>query len=154
MAYSIRKAAVIGAGTMGSGIAALLAGVGVPTVLLDIPGKDTTPDSPFKERNAPALNGVQRLKKSLKSKRPEVYHVDDLNLISIGNTEDHLDKLSDADWVVEVVIEKLDIKRALFGKLQEVVKPDAILSTNTSGLPIADIAEGMGNDFTCRFMGT
>ncbi|MEO1664468.1 MAG: 3-hydroxyacyl-CoA dehydrogenase NAD-binding domain-containing protein [Chloroflexota bacterium] len=151
MTYSIKKSGVVGAGTMGSGIAALLAGVGVPTVLLDIPGKDTTPDDDFKTRNAPALAGVQRLKKS---RPPEVYDLADLDLISVGNTEDNLDMLADADWVVEVIIEKLDIKRALFSKLQEVVKPDAILSTNTSGLPIADIAEGMGENFTRRFMGT
>jgi 3-hydroxyacyl-CoA dehydrogenase len=154
MTYTIRKAGVIGAGTMGSGIAGLLAGVGIPTVMLDIPGKDSTPDSPSKQRNAPALAGVDRLTRSMKGKVQELYHLDDLNLITVGNTEDDLDLLSDADWVIEVVVERLDIKRALFGKLQEVAKPNAILSTNTSGLPIADIAEGMGDDFTRRFMGT
>jgi 3-hydroxyacyl-CoA dehydrogenase len=154
MAYSIQKAGVIGAGTMGSGIAALLAGVGVPTVLLDIPGEGTTADSPFDQRNAPALAGVMRLKKTLKGNRPEVYHADDLDLIRVGNIEDNLDMLADVDWVIEVVIEKLDVKQALFGKLQEVVREDTILSTNTSGLPIADIAAEMDASFTRRFMGT
>jgi 3-hydroxyacyl-CoA dehydrogenase len=154
MTYTIQKAGVVGAGTMGSGIAALLAGVGIPTVLLDIPGKGTTPDSPTKQRNAPALAGINRLKKSMKGKRPELYHENDLSLITVGNTEDNLDLLDDADWVIEVVIEKLEIKRALFSKLHEVVKPGAILSTNTSGIPIADIADGMSDNFTRRFMGT
>jgi 3-hydroxyacyl-CoA dehydrogenase len=154
MLYSIQKVGVIGAGTMGSGIAAVLAGVGIPTVLLDIPGKDTTPDSDLKARNAPALAGVQRLKKSLMGKRPELYHADDLDLLTVGNLDDNLDMLADADWVVEVVVEKLDVKRSLFGKLAEVVREDTILSTNTSGLPIADIAEGMDEGFTRRFMGT
>jgi len=90
----------------------------------------------------------------MKGKRPELYHADDLDLITVGNIEDDLDMLGDADWVIEVVVEKLDVKRSLFGKLQEAVKPSAILSTNTSGIPIADIAEDMGDDFTRRFMGT
>jgi 3-hydroxyacyl-CoA dehydrogenase len=151
MAYSIHKAGVVGAGTMGSGIAALLAGVGIPTTLLDIPAPGTLPDSDFKARHGPALAALERLKKS---RPPELFAADDLDNITVGNTEDHLDWLSDADWVVEVVVEKLDVKRALFAKLQAVARPDAILSTNTSGLPIRDIAEGMGPDFTKRFMGT
>lgn len=151
MAYLIQKAGVIGAGTMGSGIAALLAGVGIPTVLLDIPAPDTTADSPAKARNAFALKGVDRLKKSRPS---EVFTASDLELITVGNTEDDLHLLADVDWVIEVVVEKLDIKQALFRRLVAVVKADAILSTNTSGLPIRDIANGMGDEFTRRFMGT
>lgn len=151
MHYSIRKAGVIGAGTMGSGIAALLAGVGIPTVLLDIPAPDTqSGDAPHK-RNAFALKGLERLKKSRPS---ELFDAADIDLISVGNTEDNLSMLADADWVIEVVVEKLDVKRALFTKLAEVVKPSAILSSNTSGLPIAQIAEGMDEHFTRRFMGT
>ena len=151
MSYSIRKVGVIGAGTMGSGIAALLAGVGIPTILLDIPASESSPDDDFKIRNAPALKGLERLKKS---RPPELFDAADLSLITVGNTDDHMDWLRDADWVIEVVVEKLDVKRDLFGKLHEIVKPTAILSTNTSGLPIADIAEGMGSSFTRRFMGT
>ncbi len=151
MAYSIQKAGVVGAGTMGSGIAALLAGVGVQTILLDVPAPDTTPDDDFHTRNVPALGALGRLKKS---RPPELYATSDLDNMTVGNTEDHLNWLGDADWIVEVVVEKLDVKRALFAKLQEVARPDAILSTNTSGLPIQDIAAGMGADFTRRFMGT
>ncbi|MFZ4816994.1 MAG: 3-hydroxyacyl-CoA dehydrogenase family protein, partial [Phototrophicaceae bacterium] len=151
MTYRIQKAAVIGAGTMGSAIAALLAGVGVPTMLLDIPAPDSAVGDKPAKRNAFALKGIERLKNSRPS---ELYEPADLDLITPGNTEDHLHLLADADWVVEVVIEKLDVKRALFGKLAEVVKPNAILSSNTSGLPIRDIADGMGSEFSRRFMGT
>lgn len=151
MAYSIRKAGVVGAGTMGSGIAALLAGVGVPVVLLDLPAPDTTPDAPPEARNAPALGGIARLQSA---RPPALFAPDDAALISTGNTEDDLHLLADADWVIEVVVEKLDVKRALFRRLTDVVRPDAILSTNTSGLPITQIADGMGQAFARRFMGT
>ncbi len=151
MTYTIRKAAVIGSGTMGGGIAALLAGVGVETTLLDIPAKDTQPGDPAAKRNAIVLGNLKRLQKM----RPaQLFSKDDLNRIHTGNTEDDLDKLADADWVIEVIIEKLDIKRALMAKLAEVVKPEAIISTNTSGLPIHQIAEGLPESFTRRFLGT
>ncbi len=149
--YSIRKAAVIGAGTMGSGIAGLLAGVGVPTTLLDIPAPETAPGDAAKARNAFALRGLERLKKS---RPPELMLSEDLDLITVGNTEDDLDVLSNVDWIIEVVVEKLDIKQALMARLLEVAKPSTIISTNTSGLPIHQIAEGLGDDFTRRFMGT
>lgn len=151
MTYSIRKAAVIGSGTMGSGIAALLAGVGVNTLLLDIPAKDTQPgDSPAK-RNAIVANNLKTLQKA----RPaQVYSPQDLERISIGNIDDDLHKLSDADWIIEVVVERLDIKQNLMAKLAEVARPDAIISTNTSGLPIASIAEHLDDNFTRRFLGT
>lgn len=151
MGYNIRKAAVIGSGTMGGGIATLLAGIGVETLLLDIPPKDTQPgDSPDK-RNAIVAGNLKNLQKM---RPPQLFADSVLNLISIGNIDDDLNKVMDADWVVEVVVEKLDIKRNLMAKLAEIVKPDAIISTNTSGLPIGAIADGLGDDFTRRFMGT
>ncbi len=151
MAYKIRKAAVIGSGTMGGGIAALLSGVGVETLLLDIPAKGTQPGDPPAKRNAVAAEGLKRLQ----SMRPaQVFNTPDLDLIHIGNIDDNLDQLADADWVIEVVVERLDIKRNLMAKLAEVVSPNTIISTNTSGLPIASIAEGMGREFTRRFLGT
>lgn len=151
MTYHIRKAAVIGSGTMGGGIAALLAGVGVETLLLDIPAKDTAPGDPFQKRNAVALNGLKNMQKA----RPaQLFHADDLNLITVGNIEDDLGKVSDADWVIEVVVEKLDVKQDLMAKLAQVIGPNAIISTNTSGLPINQIAEGLPGELTRRFLGT
>jgi 3-hydroxyacyl-CoA dehydrogenase len=151
MPYQIRKAAVIGSGTMGGGIAALLAGVGVKVILLDIPARDTQPGDPAAKRNAIVADN---LKKAQTSRPAQFFNSADLDLVSVGNIEDNLERISDADWVIEVVVEKLDIKRALMGKLVEVVSPNTIITTNTSGLPIHSIAEGMGHEFTRRFLGT
>ena len=151
MTYHIRKAAVIGSGTMGAGIAALLAGVGVETLLLDIPAKDTSPDDPFVTRNAIVLKGL----KNMQTARPaQLFHPDDLNLITVGNTEDDLDKVADVDWVIEVVVENLAIKQALMARLAQVIGPETIISTNTSGLPLSQIAAALPDEFTRRFLGT
>ncbi|MBK9125447.1 MAG: 3-hydroxyacyl-CoA dehydrogenase/enoyl-CoA hydratase family protein [Chloroflexi bacterium] len=151
MTDQIKKAAVIGSGTMGGGIAALLAGVGVDVLLLDIPARDTKPGDPAAKRNA-IVNGNL---KTLQSMRPaQLFSADDLKRITTGNTEDDLGNVANADWVVEVIVERLDIKQALMARLAEVVKPTAIISSNTSGLPIGDIAEGLPEPFTKRFLGT
>lgn len=151
MTYQIKKAAVIGSGTMGGGIAALLAGVGVETLLLDIPAKDTQPGDAPAKRNAIVNNNLKTLQKM----RPaQLFSQADLSLISTGNTEDDLHKVGDADWVIEVIIERLDVKQSLMAKLAEVVKPTAIVTTNTSGLPIHKIVAGLGEDFSRRFLGT
>jgi 3-hydroxyacyl-CoA dehydrogenase len=151
MSYTIRKAAVLGSGTMGGGIAALLAGVGVEVLMLDIPAKDTQPGDPPALRNAVAAEGLKRLQTS----RPaQLFSSADLDLIRVGNLEDDLARLADADWIIEVVVERLDVKRSLMSRLAEVVGPQTIISTNTSGLPIRSIAEGLGDDFSRRFLGT
>ncbi len=151
MAYHIRKAAVIGSGTMGGGIAALLASVGVDTTLLDIPAKGTQPGDAPARRNAIVNDNLARLQKM----RPaQLFSANDLNHIKTGNLDDDLEMVSDADWIIEVVVERLDIKQSLMAKLAEVVRPDAIITTNTSGIPIKAIAEGLGDEFTRRFMGT
>jgi 3-hydroxyacyl-CoA dehydrogenase len=151
MGYQIKQAAVIGSGTMGSGIAALLAGIGVEVLLLDIPAKGTQAGDPAAKRNAIAEGNVKALKKS---RPPQLYTESVLEKIATGNIEDDLKKVGDADWVIEVIIENLDIKRDLMKKLIEIVKPEAIISTNTSGLPIQAIGEGLGEEFTRRFLGT
>lgn len=151
MTTMIRKAAVIGSGTMGSGIAALLAGVGVPVVLLDIPAKDTQPGDPPAQRNAVALGNLQAMQKS----RPaQLFHPGDLDQITAGNLDDDLDLLRDADWIIEAIVENLDIKQALMARLEAVRKPGAIISTNTSGLRINAIAEGRSREFQRHFLGT
>ncbi|MEL6307264.1 MAG: 3-hydroxyacyl-CoA dehydrogenase NAD-binding domain-containing protein, partial [Chloroflexota bacterium] len=149
MSYQIKKAAVLGSGTMGGGIAALLAGVGVDVILMDMPAKDTEPGDP--KRNSTVEKNLKALRKS----RPAAFFSDaDMKRLSIGNFEDDLGKLADCDWVVEVIIENLAIKKSLMAKVAEEVGPDTIITTNTSGLPIHDIAEDLDEDFTRRFMGT
>ena len=139
MAYNIRKAVVIGSGTMGGGIASLLAGVGVEVLLLDIPARDTQPGDKAAKRSAIANEGLKRVQSS----RPaQLFAADDLSHIRTGNIDDDLDQVADADWIIEVVVERLDIKRSLMAKLAEVIAPKTIVSTNTSGLPIREIAEG------------
>ena len=151
MGYQIKKAAVIGAGTMGGGIAALLAGVGIETLLLDIPPPDSEPADGPRVRNSVVAGNLKALQKM----RPaQLYSPDDLSNIQIGNIEDDLQRVSEADWVIEVIVENLEIKRALMSRLVELVKPDAIVTTNTSGIPISSIAEGLPAPFTRRFLGT
>jgi len=151
MPYSIRKAAVIGSGTMGSGIATLLAGAGIDTTLLDIPAKGTQPGDKPAKRNAIVTDNLKKLQGS---RPPQLFASSDLDRIHVGNIDDNLNMVSDADWIIEVVVERLDVKQNLMGKLAEVAKPQAIITTNTSGIPIRAIAEGLGHDFTRRFMGT
>jgi len=151
MTYAIHKAAVIGSGTMGGGIAALLAGIGVEVLLLDIPAKDTQPGDPADKRNAIVINNLKTLQKMRPS---QLFSEHDMALISVGNTDDDLHKLADRDWVIEVVVENLAIKQSLMARVAAAIGPHTIVTTNTSGLPIHDIASQFGEDFTRRFMGT
>ena len=151
MRFHIRHAAVVGSGTMGSGIAALLAGVGVRVTLLDIPAPDTQPGDPPDARNAIVLKNLTALQKS----RPaQLFAPSDLELITPGNLDDDLERLRDADWIIEAIVENLAIKQDLMARLETVRAPHAIVSTNTSGLSIHAIAEGRGGDFQRHFLGT
>jgi 3-hydroxyacyl-CoA dehydrogenase len=139
----IRRVAVLGAGTMGSRIAAHFANAGVPSVLLDVAGQP--------KRDAPALQGIQNALRL----RPGGFFTDEkAALVQAGNFEDHLDQLADCDWVVEAVVENLDVKRALWRKVETACKSGAILSTNTSGIPLAKISEGFSSMFRRHFLGT
>jgi len=151
MTYHIRKAAVIGSGTMGSGIATLMAAVGLEVTLLDIPAKGTQPGDAPSKRSALVRDNLAKLKSA---KPPQLFSTADIDKIRIGTIDDNLGWLSEVDWVIEVIVEKLDIKRSLMTKLLEVVGPQTIVTTNTSGLPISAICEGMPEDFTRRFLGT
>ena len=142
----IKKAAVLGAGIMGSRIAALLAGVDIPTCLLDIVPKELddgdvkkglTKESP-QFRNKLAQMGIQN---TIGTRPPAMFIPEDAKLITPGNFEDHLHWLSDADWIIEGVVEDLKIKKELLQKVAPHIKPGAILSTNTSGLSIERIPE-------------
>ncbi|MGB0387071.1 MAG: 3-hydroxyacyl-CoA dehydrogenase NAD-binding domain-containing protein [Ardenticatenaceae bacterium] len=153
MSDQIRKVGIVGAGTMGAGIAAHVANVGLPVVLLDI----VTPGLSEGEQNKPAARNrvVQSLyKRMVKSKPAQLARADRGELITLGNVEDDFELLADCDWVVEVIIEQLEPKQALMARLEETCKPTAIITSNTSGIPINQIAVGRSDEFRARFMGT
>jgi len=153
MTRKIRKAAVIGSGIMGGGIAALLASAGVPTLLLDIVPFDLKDE----EKNDPAARNrivEAGLQATLKNKPALIMSKKDAALISTGNLEDDFDKLADCDWICEVVVENLDIKRKLFERIDGVRSANSIISSNTSGIPLAQISEGRSDSFKKHFMGT
>lgn len=159
MAYQIKKAAVLGSGVMGSGIAAHLANIGIPVLLLDIvPNKLTeqeeakglTLENP-QVRNKFAATALEKL---LKQKPAPLAAKQNLSLIEVGNFEDDLEKLKDVDWIIEVVVENLDIKKSLYEKIDAVRKPGTIISSNTSGISIEAMAEGRSEDFQKHFLGT
>ena len=143
MAYQIRKAAVIGAGVMGAAIAAHLANVGIPSLLLDI-----VPEG-AKDRDIIARTGVE---KALKARPAAFYSQRLARLISIGNTEDDLEKLAGVDWVIEAVIERPDIKQNLYSRIEQVIRPETIISSNTSGLPAHQLVEGRSAEFRRHFL--
>jgi 3-hydroxyacyl-CoA dehydrogenase len=147
----IRKVAVLGAGTMGSRIAAHIANAGLPVVLLDIVPPGTAPDTSKSERNKFLLAALDGLRKS---KPSAFYTADSARLITIGNFDDDLALLADCDWIIEAVAENLDIKHALLAKVQQHRSPGAILTTNTSGIPIASIASGLSAEAKPHFFGT
>jgi 3-hydroxyacyl-CoA dehydrogenase len=147
MTHQIQKAAVLGAGTMGARIAAHFANAGLPCLLLDIVPKDAAPAA----RNKLALAGIEAAKKS----RPAAFFTPALaSRISVGNFEDDLARIADADWIIEVVAENLEIKRGLLAKVAQYRKPGALVTTNTSGLPVHLIAEGLTEEFQQHWAGT
>ncbi len=153
MSYQINKVAVIGAGTMGGGIAAHLANIGIPVVLLDI----ATPNLSDEEKDDPAARDrlVQTLyERMTKAKPANLANKERANLITIGNMEDDFDLVADADWVLEVIIERLDVKQALMARLEATCRPGTIVSSNTSGIPIHQISEGRSAAFKAHFLGT
>ncbi|MBI5880173.1 MAG: enoyl-CoA hydratase/isomerase family protein [Chloroflexi bacterium] len=155
----ITRAAVIGAGTMGAAIAAHLANAGFPVVLLDAVPATLTPDEEKRGltlkhpavRNRLVRAGLERCVKA----SPANFALPEFaERIVTGNTEDDMGKLSDADWIIEAIFENLDAKQALMARVEAVKKPGAIVSSNTSGIPIGKIAEGRSAEFKQRFLGT
>ena len=157
IARDIRKVAVLGAGTMGSRIAAHIANAGLPVVLLDIVPPGTAAGAPTTERNKFVLAALDGLKKS---KPAAFYTPDSSRLISIGNFEDNMSLIGDCDWIIEVVAENLEIKRALLEKVRQHRRPGTITTTNTSGLPVHEIVDGLDDqdprnqDFLRHWFGT
>jgi len=155
----IRKAAVLGAGVMGAQIAAHLANAGVPCLLLDVAPKELAPDEQARglTLESPAVRNriVQAGFDAAKKARPAAFFSPErADLVTIGNFEDDLPKLKECDWIIEAIIENLDIKRALYARVEPHLHPEAIVSSNTSGIPIAALAEGRGETFRRRFLGT
>src|ERR1700745_3566738 len=151
MKISIQKAVVLGAGTMGARIAAHFANAGLPCVLLDIVPPDLKPGVPASERNRFARNGIEAAQKS----RPAAFFSASLvDKISIGNFEDDLGRCVEADWIIEVVAENLEIKRNLLARVARFRKPGAFVTSNTSGLPVHLIAEGLPEEFQQHWAGT
>jgi 3-hydroxyacyl-CoA dehydrogenase len=151
MKHRIDKAVVLGAGTMGSRIAAHLANAGVPCILLDIVPPALPPNALASERNKIVRAGLDAAKKS----RPAAFFTVALaDRIAIGNFEDDLSRVAEADWIMEAVAENLEIKRNLLERVAQFRKPGAIVTTNTSGLPVHLIAEGMNEEFQRHFAGT
>jgi 3-hydroxyacyl-CoA dehydrogenase len=143
----IHKVAILGAGTMGARIAAHFANAGIPSYLLDI----VPPDADVPARNKIAAAGLEAAKKS----KPAAFMDSSLaRFVTVGNFEDDLKKLADVDWIIEAIVENLDIKRRLLKKIEAVRKPDTIITTNTSGLPVGKIAEGFSDGFRRAWFGT
>jgi 3-hydroxyacyl-CoA dehydrogenase len=147
----IRKVAVLGAGTMGSRIAAHMTNAGLPVVLLDIVPQGTEAGAAKQERNKIVLAAMDGLKKS---KPAAFYSSESARLITIGNFDDDLAQIADCDWIIEVVAENLEIKRALLDKVQKHRRADSIITSNTSGLPIHEIVEGMPMELRRHWFGT
>jgi 3-hydroxyacyl-CoA dehydrogenase len=143
----IHKVAVLGAGTMGARIAAHFANAGVPSLLLDM----VPPDADGPTRNKIAAAGLDGARKS----KPAAFFDASLSrLVTVGNFDDDLKRLADVDWIIEAIVENLDIKRSLLKKVDAIRKPGTIVTTNTSGLPVAKIAEGFSEDFRRSWFGT
>ncbi|HEX7969084.1 MAG TPA: 3-hydroxyacyl-CoA dehydrogenase family protein, partial [Stellaceae bacterium] len=140
---AINKVAVIGSGVMGGGIAAHVANAGVPVLLLDIVPAGA------KSRNVVAEGAIERL---LKTDPAPLMHRDNARLITPGNLEDDLAKLAECDWIVEVVLEKLEVKHATFAKIEKHRKEGSIVSSNTSTIPLRDLVEGMPERFQRDFL--
>ena len=147
MIKGILKVAILGAGTMGSRIAAHLANAGVPSYLLDI----VPPDADGKVRNKITQAGLDA---AIKSKPAAFFEPSLASLVTIGNFEDNLGWVAEADWIIEAVAENLEIKRSLLKKVEAARRPGTLTTTNTSGLPVAKIAEGFSEDFRRCWFGT
>lgn len=159
MKRRINKVAVIGSGIMGSGIACHFANIGVEVLLLDIVPRDLTEKEKKKGlslEDKAVRNRIvnDSLQTSLKSKPSPIYHQNFANRIKTGNLEDDISKVSEADWIIEVVVERLDIKKQVFDNLEKHRKKGTLITSNTSGIPIQQMNEGRSDDFKKHFCGT
>ena len=159
MKRNIEKVAVLGSGIMGSGIAAHLAGIGLQVLLLDISPKELNEAEKSKGLSLDHPSVQKRivndsLSKSLKSKPSPIYNASFANRIKTGTFEHDLHQIAEVDWIIEVVVERLDIKKQVFESVEKHRKPGTLISSNTSGIPIHLMAEGRSEDFQQHFLGT
>jgi 3-hydroxyacyl-CoA dehydrogenase len=159
MKRNIEKVAVLGSGIMGSGIAAHLAGIGLQVLLLDISPKELNEDEKSKGLNLDHPSVQKRivndsLSKSLKSKPSPIYNASFASRIKTGTFEHDLHRIAEVDWIIEVVVERLDIKKQVFESVEKHRKLGTLISSNTSGIPIHLMAEGRSEDFQQHFLGT
>ena len=147
----IKKVAVLGSGVMGSRIACHFAGIGLQVLLLDIVPKEAIESKKPIERNK-IVNDA--LAAAIKSNPSPVYHKNVIKKITTGNFDDDMKKIGDCDWVIEVVVERLDIKKQVYEKVEQFRKPGTLITSNTSGIPIHMLSEGRGDDFKKHFCGT
>src|ERR1700738_161623 len=155
----IKKVAILGSGVMGSRIACHFAGIGIPTLLLDIApqelneaekARNLSPDHPAVKNRI--VN--EALAAAIKSNPSPVYTKDAIKRITTGNFTDNLKDIAGCDWVIEVVVERLDIKQQIFTEVEKYRKPGTLISSNTSGIPIHLMTEGRSDDFKRHFCGT
>ncbi|WP_147533991.1 3-hydroxyacyl-CoA dehydrogenase/enoyl-CoA hydratase family protein [Bacillus marasmi] len=159
MTQRISKAAVLGSGVMGSGIAAHLANIGIPTLLLDIVPKQLTEAEQAKglslqDRVVRNRYSTQAIEKLLKQKPAPLASKKKIDYLEAGNLEDDVERLREVDWIIEVVVENLEVKKQIFTVVDQHRKPGSIVSSNTSGISIEAMAEGRSSDFKTHFLGT
>jgi 3-hydroxyacyl-CoA dehydrogenase len=159
MKRSINKAAVLGSGIMGSRIACHLANVGVQVLLLDIVPREVTDQEQEKGLTLEHPQVRNRIvtdsfTTAVKSKPAPLYHQDNADLVSLGNFDDDMSKVSDCDWIIEVVVENLDIKKKVFDQVEQYRTPGTLITSNTSGIPIHLMLDGRSKDFQSNFCGT
>jgi 3-hydroxyacyl-CoA dehydrogenase len=147
----IKKVAVLGSGVMGSRIACHFAGVGIPVLLLDI-----VPNEAKESDNKTLRNKIvnDALAAAVKSNPSPIYTKDVVKKITTGNFDDNLKEIASCDWVIEVVVERLDIKKSLYERVEQFRRPGALITSNTSGIPIGMLSEGRSVDFKKNFCGT
>jgi len=151
MKRTIKKVAVLGSGVMGSRIACHFAGIGVQVLLLDITPKDVEADAPHAARNKIVNDALQA---AMKSNPSPLYTKDAVKRITTGNFDDNMKDIHSCDWIIEVVIERLDIKQQVYEKVEKFRKPETLITSNTSGIPIHILAQGRSDDFKRHFCGT
>ena len=153
MTRKIKKVAVLGSGIMGSRIACHFANIGLDVLLLDIVTPDLTETTKQQKRERDTLVN-NALKSALKSNPSPIYSQNFANRIKTGNLEDDLHRIGSCDWIIEVVVERLDIKKSLFDQVETYRKPGSLITSNTSGIPIEMMLVGRSDDFAAHFCGT
>src|SRR5258706_5386115 len=151
MNRSIKKVAVLGSGVMGSRIACHFAGIGVQAILVDIVPKEAAESKKPAERNKIVNDSLQA---AIKSNPSPVYHKNVIKKITTGNFDDNMKEIAGYDWIIEVVVERLDIKKSVYEKVEQFRKPGTLITSNTSGIPIHLLSEGRTEDFKRNFCGT